>query len=257
MYNRALEVAKNAARKAGDLIMEVYSDDFIIDYKDDKSPVTLADKKADDLIVGILKKNFPDYAILSEESVDDKSRLNNKYCWIVDPLDGTRDFINKTDEFSINIALVEDNKPVVGVIYIPTKDELYFSIKGEGSFLEKDGCIKENRVSNRASKLRLLCSKFHKSEEFLDLVEKYALRISAVIGVGSAYKGCVIASGKAEGYFRYGLTCEWDICPMDLIVTEAGGIFRDMDGNEFDYNRDDVYNRIGFYAVNDETSILL
>ncbi len=257
MYNKALEIAKDAARKAGDLILEIYNDDFIIDYKEDKSPVTLADKRADDLIVSILRREFPDYAVLSEESVDDKKRLYNTYCWIVDPLDGTRDFINKTDEFSINIALVKENSPVVGVIYIPTKDELYFAVKGEGSFLEKDGVVTENRVSNRASKLRLLCSKFHKSERFLDLIEKYALRISAVIGVGSAYKGCIIASGKAECYFRYGLTCEWDICPMDLIVTEAGGIFRDMNGEKFLYNREDVYNRIGFYAVNDETSILV
>lgn len=206
--------------------------------------------------MNLIKEAFPEHAILSEESADDLSRLENPYCWIIDPLDGTKEFIHRTDEFTVNIALVYNHKPVVGVVYVPVTDELYYSILNEGSYYEYKGEIAKIQVSGRTEALRILSSKYHRSNAFLDMVEHNASRIKVVEGVGSSLKGCLIAKGDAEGYYRYGLTSEWDTAAVQLIVEEAGGIFMQMDDTEMVYNREDTLNRKGFYIVNDHVNIL-
>ena len=120
-----IKLVKKLAIEAGQAIMKIYQTDFDVAYKEDQSPLTLADQKANEIIVDGLGKAYPDYAILSEEVADDKSRRLNDYCFIVDPLDGTKEFINRNGEFTVNIALVYHGKPVVGVIYVPVTKQLY------------------------------------------------------------------------------------------------------------------------------------
>ncbi|MCH4886813.1 3'(2'),5'-bisphosphate nucleotidase CysQ [Acidaminobacter sp. JC074] len=257
MYEKALSVAKEAAIEAGKVIMQYYKSSYEVDIKEDDSPLTCADKAADEVIEKMIRDAFPDDAILSEESVDDMSRLEETYVWVIDPMDGTKEFINHTDEFTVNIALVKDGHPVIGVIYVPVTREMYYAYKGQGSFYEHDGVITKNQVSDRKENLRLVSSKFHKSEAFLDFVEKHAKDISAVESVGSSLKGCMIARGLAEAYFRFGYTSEWDTAAQQIIAEEAGGYFMQLDHTVMTYNRKDVLNRKGFYIVNNANSILL
>ncbi len=257
IYEKELEAAKKAAKRAGLIIMDVYSSQVKVNYKKDNSPLTIADRKANDLIVENLSRKFPNYAILSEELPPSEDRLENEYCWCIDPLDGTSDFINKTNNFSVNIALIKNKRPVLGVIYIPFFDQLFFGVKDNGSYVLANGEVKVLSVSERTSDLRVLTSSIHKSDKFLDLLDNNIHRISSVVGMGSAFKGCKIAQGLFDCYYRFGLTCEWDTAAMELIVTEAGGIFRQMDGSIMYYNREDVYNRKGFYIINKEENNLL
>lgn len=256
MIENALSIAKEAAVLAGKKILTYYYSDFNVEYKEDDSPLTCADRAADDIIGDILSEHFPKIPILSEESSDDLKRLNSTYCWVIDPMDGTKEFIDHTDEFTVNIALVQDGYPIVGVVYVPVTNEIYFACKDAGSFYEVEGNVTKNTVSDRVDKLRLLSSKYHKSEAFLDLIESHAEVISAVEGVGSSLKGCLIARGLAEAYYRFGPTCEWDTAAVQLIVEEAGGFFRQMDHTEMTYNREDTLNRKGFYILNNEVNIL-
>jgi 3'(2'), 5'-bisphosphate nucleotidase len=204
----------------------------------------------------MIAEAFPTHAIMSEESVDDLSRRDNEFCWVIDPLDGTKEFIHATDEFTVNIALVQNGHAILGVVYVPVTHEMYYASKGHGSFYEKDELVEENHVSSRTEKLRLLSSKYHKSDEFLDLVEQNGHRINMVESVGSSLKGCLIARGKAECYYRFGLTSEWDTAAVQVVVEEAGGIFKQLDHTEMIYNRIDTLNRKGFYVVNTEENIL-
>jgi len=257
MYEKALSVAKEAAILAGEKILEYYYSDFQVEYKEDDSPLTCADQAADQVIEEVIKREFPDISILSEESADDKSRLNESLCWVIDPLDGTKEFIHHTDEFTVNIALVKDGHPVVGVVYVPVTEEMYYASKGNGSYYEVNEEIRKNQVSERTEKLRLLSSKYHKADDFLDLIEDHAKHISSVESVGSSLKGCLIARGLAEAYYRFGLTSEWDTAAVQLVAEEAGGIFRQLDHSIMTYNRQDVLNRKGFYIVNKKENVLV
>jgi 3'(2'), 5'-bisphosphate nucleotidase len=256
MLKHALDIAKKAAVDAGVKILEIYQTDFKIDYKEDESPLTCADREADEIICKLIAEAFPEHAILSEESSDDLSRLENPYCWVIDPVDGTKEFINHTDEFTVNIALVKDSKAILGVVYVPVTGEMYYAYQGGGSFYEVNGEISENHVSDRLERLRMLSSKYHKAEAFLDLVEANASKISMVESVGSSLKGCLIARGQAECYYRFGLTSEWDTAAVQIVVEEAGGIFMQLDHTVMTYNREDSLNRKGFYIVNNQRNIL-
>lgn len=257
MIEKALFVAKKAAILAGKEILSYYYSDFKVEYKDDDSPLTCADRAADEIINQIIKESFPNIPILSEESADDLSRLDSEYCWVIDPMDGTKEFIHHTDEFTVNIALVQNGHPIVGVVYVPVTEEMYFASKDGGSYYEVNAEIRRNKVSERTEKLRLLSSKYHKAEDFLDLIQDNAPQISSVESVGSSLKGCIIARGLAEAYYRFGLTSEWDTAAVQLVAEEAGGIFRQLDHTEMVYNREDVLNRKGFYIVNKKENVLV
>jgi 3'(2'), 5'-bisphosphate nucleotidase len=257
MIERALATAKAAAIEASKVIMEIYNTDFDVLYKQDDSPVTLADKKADKIIRQRLGEAFPDHALLSEESIDDLARLDVPYCWIIDPVDGTKEFVLKTGEFTVNIALALNGESILGVVYVPVTDDMYFAVKGKGSYYEKDGKTTQSFVSDRLENLRILSSKHHKSEDFLEMVEASAPKINEILGVGSSLKGCLISKGDAECYFRFGLTSEWDTAAVQVIVEEAGGVFRQMDHTLMTYNRKDTLNRKGFYIVNKIDNILI
>lgn len=247
-HEKALEAMKEISKIAGDEILKWYKQDFRVEYKEDSSPVTEADKAANEIIVNSLKREFKEIPVLAEESKDDPSRLGKKYCFIVDPLDGTKEFINKNGEFTVNIALVEDERPIVGVIYVPVLEELYYAAKGRGAFMAAKGLDRPITVSSRTGNVRLAKSRSHCSAELERLIEKN--HIEKIIVAGSSYKGCLLARGDVEVYYRFGRIMEWDTAAMDIIITEAGGIFCGMDGNLFKYNKEDPRNPTGFYALN-------
>lgn len=250
-----LNVAIDAAIKAGEKIMEIYSGSIEVEYKENNTPLTLADKQANDIIVDSLLKNFPEYSILSEEKKDTKDRLENDWCWIVDPLDGTKEFIKKNGEFTVNIALSYKHKPVLGVIYVPVTKELYYAVKGHGAHLKSQNFVKELQVSNKKEDLILVASRSHTSKQLSKLIEENKNKFKEVKNAGSSLKGCLIAKGEADVYYRFGLTSEWDTAAMQCIVEEAGGIFRQLDSSDMLYNRENTLNEKGFYIVNDEKNI--
>ena len=247
---KPLEVCKKLAVSAGQAILEIYNKNYTIEYKDDHSPLTEADKASNEIIVEGLRKEFPDWAILSEESKDDKSRLDNDWCFIVDPLDGTKEFIKKNGEFTVNIGLSYKHKVVVGVIYVPVTEELYFSAKGYGAYLIKSGNSIRLKVSDKTQNLTLVGSKSHASDELKKLINDNKDRIKDIRSAGSSLKGCMVAKGEADIYYRFGYTCEWDTAAMQCIAEEAGGIFRQMDDTEMLYNRENNLNDKGFYIIN-------
>lgn len=252
MYLKELEIAKKAAVLAGKAIMEIYeSGDFSVEIKSDDSPLTLADKASNTIIVEMLKENFPGHAILSEEEQDNPERLENKLCFVVDPLDGTKEFIKRNGQFTVNIALAEDHKSVMGVIYVPVTKELYYAAKGYGSFAEKDGAVTELHVSyekKEKSDLNVVMSRSHGCAEMDMLLDKYQLK--NFVKIGSSLKGCMIAKGEADIYYRYTPTMEWDTAAMQCIVEEAGAVFRQIDDTPMLYNRKDSINAKGFYILN-------
>ncbi|WP_432666113.1 3'(2'),5'-bisphosphate nucleotidase CysQ [Wukongibacter baidiensis] len=247
---KELNVAKNLAIKAGEAIMKIYSNSFDVEYKEDESPITIADKNANEIIVDRLKSDFPDYAILSEECEDDLSRLNNDWCWIVDPLDGTKEFIKKNGEFTVNIALSHKNRSVLGVIYIPATKELFYGAEGLGSYYQKESTPVEITVSNRTENIRMMVSRSHATDRLKDLIDNNRDKISDIKRAGSSLKGCFIAKGDAEVYYRFGPTKEWDTAAMQCIVEVAGGIFKQIDGTAMNYNRENTLNHKGFYILN-------
>lgn len=268
-----LEISKCAAVEAGKAIMEIYlaSEDMQVEYKDGNMPLTAADKASNRVIVEALKKHFPDYAILSEEEKDDLKRLDHDYCFIVDPLDGTKEFIKRNGQFTVNIALVYQNRSVMGVIYVPATGELYYACEGQGAFRMNlhaqdddirsrissgEGAVRLHVSENsEIGKLRMVMSGSHGCAEQDALIEKYQL--TNFVKIGSSLKGCMVAGGDADIYYRYNPTMEWDTAAMQCIVEEAGGIFRQMDGSEMMYNRKNSLNEKGFYIVNRKENILI
>lgn len=257
LVEKVLPIAKEMAYGAARVIMSVYQTDFSVQIKDDNSPVTLADLNSDIIIRTLININFPTHSILTEEGEDDKERLNSEYIWIIDPLDGTKNFVNKDGEFAINIALVKEHQPILGLVMLPVSGELYYAVAGYGSYYVKNRGAKEERihVSNKDNDLILLTSVFHKNEDELKLSKMFKERIKEQRQVGSSIKACLIAKGEADVSFRFNPnTKEWDTCAPQLIVEEAGGYFTQPDGSPITYNRKDVYNRNGFSIYNKATN---
>lgn len=251
MYQREFDAAFYIIKKAADVIRDGYFSTISISYKEDKSPVTNIDKKVDELIRTYLMEQFPAYGILTEESKDDLSRLNKDYVWIIDPIDGTQEFITHEYEFVTNIALAYKGEIVLALINVPLKNECYFAIKGEGAYLIKEDKKEQIHVSNITSNIRVLSSPYHLSEEEKEYLEKHKDKFSSISYAGAAYKACLIASGKAEASYRFTLACkEWDIAPCDLLVTEAGGYFFDIHKQKYTYNKENVKVLHGFIMVN-------
>ena len=259
MFEKELEVALKAAKQCVPLILEIYNSDNIgLEIKEDNSPVTKADKVADNTIRKILHEAFPSYALLTEESEDDKSRLSNDYVWIVDPIDGTKEFVAHSDEFTINIGLSYKHEPVLGVILIPVTGEIYYAVKGQGSFYQNGDKTVKIHVNPRTNDLTTLVSRFHSNEDEQAMIAKHSDRIKHQRVVGSSIKGCVIAKGEAEMSYRFSSnTKEWDTCAMQTIVEEAGGLLLKFTGERILYNREDVYNRGGYVICNCRENFLI
>lgn len=248
--HEALKVAIDAALLAGEAILEEYGKPHEIEYKPDESPVTQADRIANDIIVTYLAAHYPDYAILAEESTDDLARLENDWCWIVDPIDGTKEYIKRNGEFTVNIALAYRHEIHVGVIYVPVTGELYYARKGDGAYYRSGGKDIAIHVSARVTDLVVLIGRSEQPEISRRVIADNDHRIKQVIRTGSSLKGCLIARGVADVYYRFGPTMEWDLAAMEILIREAGGIILEMDGRPFRYNRQDPLNAKGFYVLN-------
>ncbi len=250
--DRHLETAKHAAVRAGEQIMKIYATDFdeSVQMKADNSPLTIADKAANAIILDMLKSEFPQISMLSEESTDDMTRLKNELCWIVDPLDGTKEFIKRNGEFTVNIAISDRGKPVLGVIYVPVTGVLFFAAQGVGAFRQENGEVSRISVTDKTENLILVGSKSHASEQLAKLIDEKKELIGETVSAGSSLKGTMVAQGQADVYYRFGYTCERDTAAMHAIVEQAGGIFAQMDGSEMTYNRKNTLNEKGFYVVN-------
>lgn len=262
----AAEKMRAAALEAGKAIMEVYSrDDFDVRLKSDDSPVTAADLAANRIICEAVKDIY-DAAVLTEESEDDPTRLLRRWCFVIDPLDGTKEFVSRNGEFTVNIALVFDGHPVIGVVYVPVTGEMYTGINwlgektAEKRIMPYDGgepsAPEKIHVSERDDHLIVMGSRSFSSKELDELLERNKDRIASFTVSGSSLKGCRIAEGKADIYYRFGLTHEWDTAAMQAVVEAAGGILRQIPGQEMTCNRPDTLNRSGFYILNKESSAL-
>jgi 3'(2'), 5'-bisphosphate nucleotidase len=244
-----LRSALSASEKACEKILAVYTTDFSFSSKQDSSPLTLADTASHEIISNLLRRDYPHVPILSEEGEKDVPE-DAEYCWVVDPLDGTKEFIKRNGEFTVNIALVHRRKPVLGVIAVPLTGIVYFASKGTGAFKQDVEGVRPIRVSGRLEGLTWVGSRTHSGEQEEGLIKRKGRFIKAAIQAGSSLKGALVAEGKADVYYRFGLTSEWDTCAMQCIVEEAGGIFRQMDGTAMEYNRKNHLNEKGFFAVN-------
>jgi len=249
--SKELETAKELSIKAGEKILEIYnSDDFEItekkDESDNTSPLTKADLASNDLIVKGIRKKFPKIPILSEEEKDNKERLKNEFVWIIDPLDGTKEFIKRNGEFTVNIALVQDEEPVLGVIYVPVTDELYYASKGNGAFYQNQ-MIKVSNTKDPKDMIMAI-SRSHPSEKLKVIIKNFKETITS----GSSIKGCIVARGEGDMYPRLGPINEWDICAMDIIVKEAGGVLTDLEGKPLKYNKKNSLIKGGFLASNNK-----
>ncbi len=247
---KELETAISAAKLAGEKIMDVYTKDFSVCYKDDKSPVTDADVMANKLILDSLESVFPDDGYLSEEARDDSSRFQKSRFWVIDPLDGTKEFVKKNGEFSVNIGLVDRGEVMLGVIYIPVRKRVYFAVKGEGAFRqEENGETVKIHVSSRVKPFNMLISRSHTSKRTISLLKLKALEILSLTEMGSALKGCLIAEGLYDVYYNFGHSMKWDTCAMECIIAEAGGIMRRLDDAPINYTEVETKN-YGFYIIN-------
>ena len=266
-----------AAKKAGDDILEVYHGDIDVTYKEDNSPLTLADERAHRTILKVLPSFFKnDIPILSEEGKDIpyEQRAEWEYLWLVDPLDGTKEFVKRRDEFTVNIALIEKNRPVVGVVFLPALGTLYFAAEGLGSYkLEKvervghllddagnssektldlgvvvEGALRlpSRQATGRPSnQINLVGSRSHGTEALAVFVEKMQQNYDKVgfVPAGSALKFCLVAEGKADLYPRFGPTMEWDTAAGHCVVEQCGGaVVRMNQKTSLVYNKQDLHN---------------
>ena len=233
-------------------ILEIYnSNNLDIETKSDNSPVTKADKMVDTFLRERLSFLFPSVGFLTEESTDDLIRLNEEYIWIIDPIDGTKDFIAHTDQFSINIALCHKHEIVLGVIYSPVFKKCWYAFKNDGAYYLRDNITTKIHTSKRNEMLRVLTSNFHMNDAEREMIKRYESHFEKVFPYGSSLKGCMIAMGEGELSYRFSSgTKEWDTAAMGLIVKEAGGVLLDRDGKEIIYNKIDVYNHDGYIICN-------
>jgi 3'(2'), 5'-bisphosphate nucleotidase len=236
------------ARGAGKEIMKIYqTQDFDIQYKSDDSPVTLADQTSNDFIIKKLMALTPNIPIISEESLEIPylERQNYEYFWMIDPLDGTKEFIARNGDFAVNVALVFQNKPILGVIYVPNTKGVYFAVKGQGSF--KIGKGKKTRIACSAfylkdAGLRIPVSRSYFNDATKKLIaENY--KEPVLLPRGSALKFMNIAEGSADIYPRIGTTMEWDTAACQIIIEEAGGQILEMASRKpLKYNKPTLFN---------------
>jgi 3'(2'), 5'-bisphosphate nucleotidase len=244
-----LEEVKKIAVRAGNEILNVYSSSISVEleYKEDQSPLTLADRLSHDAIFEGLSGLHFDYPIISEEGeyIRYSERKEFNTYWLVDPLDGTREFINRTDEFTVNIALMHDGAPVLGVVYVPVTSELYWAMKDEGAHkMDKMKIVHQletHTIDPKARNLRILCSRSHINNATKEYIQKFD--DPELIATGSSLKFLWIAEQKADIYPRLGPTMEWDTAAAQIILQEAGGrIERYEDGALLDYNKRSLKN---------------
>ena len=234
------------ALDAGKLVMDIYSTDFDVERKDDASPVTEADQKAEDLILAALAEADPDLDVIAEESVAAGRIPDHDVRFaLVDPLDGTKEFINKNGQFTVNIAIIEHGKPVMGVVYAPALNRLFLAespdrawqaeVKPGEAVPGSDARLPLHIRKAPEDGLTAIASKSHRSVETDEFLARFD--VNEIISAGSSLKFCLVGAGEADIYPRMGRTMEWDTAAGHAIVHYAGGNVTDMDGNELQYGK--------------------
>jgi 3'(2'), 5'-bisphosphate nucleotidase len=230
--------------RAGAAILKVYDGAFAVQHKDDDSPLTLADLESQRVILEGLARLTPDIPVLSEESAQAPwaERRGWTELWVVDPLDGTREFVKRNGEFTINIALVVDHEPVLGIVAAPAQGLLYWGAAGTGAFSRHPGTAQSSiRVSAPQAPVRVVGSRSHASAQTAAYLARLGPHVMS--GIGSSLKFCLIAAGKADLYPRFGPTSEWDTAAGQALLEAAGGHVTRPDGHRLRYNcRESVIN---------------
>ena len=250
LVNPVCEISKQAGLE----IMKIYQEGFDIEEKNDRSPLTSADIASHQLIIESLNKLTPDIPILSEESSEipySKRSSWNSY-WLIDPLDGTREFIKRNGEFTVNIALVTKQVAILGVVYIPVQDILYFASKGNGSFKKEQDqpAIKISTRDSTPNQNPVICgSRSHAGKSLQALLND--IGDYELISIGSSIKTCLVAEGVADIYPRFGPTSEWDTAAAHCVVDEAGGILVDTNLEPLRYNTKDSLLNPSFIVFGD------
>lgn len=249
MYRPEIAEIEPVARAAGEAIMAIYSQPFAVEYKSDESPLTAADKGAHEVIVRALARLTPDIPVLSEESGPQvmTERLGWRRYWLVDPLDGTKEFVSRNGEFTVNIALIEEGAPRWGLVYAPVLDKLWYGGKGLGAWCIADGRHEaiQTRPHREGSPWRVVGSRNHLSRETLDYLARFGDMERGeieLVSMGSSLKFCIIAEGGAELYPRLAPTCEWDTGAAQAVLEGAGGSVTRLDGEPLVYNKPDILN---------------
>lgn len=246
--------AIDIAREAGAAIMEVYGADFSVDTKDDRSPLTAADLAAHRIIQRGLSQMTPGVPVLSEEgaNIDWATRRQWTRYWLVDPLDGTREFIKRNGEFTVNIALIEHGVPVLGIVYAPVLDYLVHAQRDAGCWLRDSASGQDMRLTTQRpapAPLRVAASRSHLDERTaraLEIIGEHERQ-----AMGSSLKFCRIAEGCADVYPRFGPTSEWDTAAGQCVLEAAGGAVLDLAGKPFRYNRGESLLNPDFIALGD------
>ena len=233
------------ARDAGSAIMEIYAGEFDVELKGDNSPLTSADRASHQVIVEGLQEATPDIPILSEEgrAIPYPERAAWSRFWLVDPIDGTKEFIKRNGEFTVNIALVEDGRVIAGVVYVPAQETMYLGRLGAGAW-KIEGNQEPVKIAVRAADeslgLTVVMSRSHPSPELEEYLRD--IKVAEAMPVGSSLKLCVVAEGKADLYPRLGPTMEWDTAAGHAVVEAAGGTVTQVDGAPLLYNKENLLN---------------
>lgn len=245
-----ITIIMDIALKAGDAIMKIYQSNFAVEQKEDQSPLTAADRASNEIIISSLKHFYPDIPVISEENkltpFEERSKWD--YCWVVDPLDGTKEFIKRNGEFTVNIALVYKNEPVLGVVYVPALSKVYYAEKNKGANLSVKGSTPVSlsvRPLAEDGILKVVGSRSHNSKEVDDYVQQLREKYPQVdfVAAGSSLKFCLVAEGKADVYPRLAPTMEWDTCAGQLIATEAGAeVLQYPELTPLTYNKENLLN---------------
>lgn len=257
MLEKELKKAIELARNAGNLILDYYENGFVIEEKfshdNFSEPVTEADRKSSELIVSHLRDAFPFDGILSEEEIDTDERLFTKRVWMIDPIDGTQGFVEKKGDFAVQIGLAQDGEAILGVVFQPINDRLYYASKGNGAFLvENGGEPQKLKVSDKTdfSEMTLAVSRSHRSPRMTKLVNHFGFKDEFQHGSVGLKVG-IIARQEADLYIHLSpRTKFWDTCAPQIIIEEAGGKLTDLFGEKIVYQFQDVQNHNGIIASN-------
>ena len=251
--HKFLDAVIEISKVAGKKILEVYETDFDVEQKEDNSPLTKADMAAHNVIVESLTTLTPDIPILSEEeaNIPFAERASWETYWLVDPLDGTREFVKRNGEFTVNIALIHQHESILGVIYVPVSGVCYYASRGHGAYKQLPNCPPETiQVSRKVSNpIMVAGSRSHRGDslnKFLKDIGEYE-----IVSMGSSLKSCLVAEGKADIYPRLGPTSEWDTAAAQSIVEEAGGKLVELNMQQLRYNTKDSLLNPHFLVIGD------
>ncbi len=242
---------KEIAMRAGEAILDVYGAEFSVDMKEDKSPLTEADRRSNDVIIAALLEKFPQIPVISEETktVDYAQRKDWELFWLIDPLDGTKEFIKRNGEFTVNIALIKNGKPVLGVVYQPIGEHLYWSKAGDGAWKSTDNGAPRHLEGGQhylaKDEVHVVASRSHLTDEVKQFVSDLEQSGKTVhfLSAGSSLKLCLVAEGKADVYPRLGPTMEWDTGAAHAIALESGRQVNQHDSGEpLLYNKENLLN---------------